>query len=89
MSDRLGPQVYSIAAHRGFADALVAGLLFSTLLTLVMVPVMVTAPSVFKGRFIRAWGWLRRAKKPDQGDDAPKKPKNEPLPIDGEFIQAE
>ena len=27
MSDRLGPQVYSIAAHRGFADALVAGLL--------------------------------------------------------------
>ena len=26
MSDRLGPQVYSIAAHRGFADALVAGL---------------------------------------------------------------
>ncbi|MGR3722717.1 efflux RND transporter permease subunit [Abyssibius alkaniclasticus] len=71
------------------ASALVAGLLFSTLLTLVMVPVMVTAPSVFKGRFIRAWGWLRRAKKPDQGDDAPKKPKNEPLPIDGEFIQAE
>ena len=26
MSDRLGPKVYSIAAHRGFADALVAGL---------------------------------------------------------------
>ncbi|WP_305096253.1 PD-(D/E)XK nuclease family protein [Croceibacterium aestuarii] len=27
MADRPGPQVYSIAAHRGFADALVAGLL--------------------------------------------------------------
>lgn len=26
MADRTGPQVYSIAAHRGFADALVAGL---------------------------------------------------------------
>ena len=26
MSERSGPQVYSIAAHRGFADALVAGL---------------------------------------------------------------
>ena len=27
MSERAGPQVYSIAAHRGFADALVAGLI--------------------------------------------------------------
>ncbi len=27
MADRTGPQVYSIAAHRGFADALVAGLI--------------------------------------------------------------
>lgn len=27
MADRAGPQVYSIAAHRGFADALVAGLI--------------------------------------------------------------
>ena len=27
MPDRSGPQVYSIAAHRGFADALVAGLI--------------------------------------------------------------
>ena len=26
VSDRPGPKVYSIAAHRGFADALVAGL---------------------------------------------------------------
>ncbi len=26
VSDRLGPKIYSIAAHRGFADALVAGL---------------------------------------------------------------
>jgi len=25
--DRAGPKVYSIAAHRGFADALVAGLI--------------------------------------------------------------
>ena len=27
MPDRIGPKVYSIAAHRGFADALVAGLI--------------------------------------------------------------
>ncbi len=27
MADRSGPQIYSIAAHRGFADALVAGLI--------------------------------------------------------------
>lgn len=27
MAERVGPQVYSIAAHRGFADALVAGLI--------------------------------------------------------------
>ena len=27
MPERAGPQVYSIAAHRGFADALVAGLI--------------------------------------------------------------
>ena len=27
MAERAGPQVYSIAAHRGFADALVAGLI--------------------------------------------------------------
>ena len=27
MAERSGPQVYSIAAHRGFADALVAGLI--------------------------------------------------------------
>ena len=27
MPDRAGPKVYSIAAHRGFADALVAGLI--------------------------------------------------------------
>lgn len=27
MADRPGPQIYSIAAHRGFADALVAGIL--------------------------------------------------------------
>jgi len=27
MAERAGPNVYSIAAHRGFADALVAGLI--------------------------------------------------------------
>ena len=27
MADRAGPSIYSIAAHRGFADALVAGLI--------------------------------------------------------------
>ena len=26
MADRRAPEIYSIAAHRGFADALVAGL---------------------------------------------------------------
>jgi multidrug efflux pump len=39
--------------------ALVSGLLFSTLLTLVMVPVMITAPTVMKRRAIAQWTWLR------------------------------
>ena len=66
------------------AAALVSGLLFSTVLTLVMVPVLVTAPSVFKARFKRFFSWVRRRKpKPV----APKAPKT--LPIDGEFVQAE
>mgnify|MGYP002628180233 CR=1 FL=1 len=38
--------------------ALVSGLLFSTLLTLVMVPVMITAPSVIKQRAQRQWSWI-------------------------------
>ena len=64
------------------AAALVSGLLFSTLLTLVMVPVMVTAPSVIKASLSRFFGRFRR--KP-----APSAPKPAKLPIDGEFIQAE
>ncbi|MEX0971288.1 MAG: efflux RND transporter permease subunit [Paracoccaceae bacterium] len=71
------------------AAALVSGLLFATFLTLVMVPVMIAAPSVFKGRIKRVWGWLRGTKKPEPSEAAPKKPIREPLPIDGEFIQAE
>ena len=39
--------------------ALVSGLLFSTLLTLVMVPVMITAPTVIKRRTKDQWRWLR------------------------------
>lgn len=42
------------------AAALVAGLLFSTLLTLVMVPVMITAPSVIGGSLKRFFGFFRR-----------------------------
>lgn len=40
--------------------ALVSGLLFSTVLTLVMVPVMITAPSVLKSAFTSnfIWVWL-------------------------------
>ncbi len=46
--------------------ALVSGLLFSTLLTLVMVPVMITAPTVIKRRAKAQWVWLsgRLARKP-------------------------
>lgn len=40
--------------------ALVSGLLFSTVLTLVMVPVMITAPSVILGRLKRFKSWLKR-----------------------------
>lgn len=39
--------------------ALVSGLLFSTLLTLVMVPVMITAPTVIGGRIKSIWQSLR------------------------------
>ncbi len=39
--------------------ALVSGLLFSTLLTLVMVPVMITAPTVVRRRAVAQWAWLR------------------------------
>ena len=39
--------------------ALVSGLMFSTLLTLVMVPVMVTAPTVVRRRAVAQWLWLR------------------------------
>lgn len=48
--------------------ALVSGLLFSTLLTLVMVPVMITAPTVIKRRARAQWAWLRGkfARKPRQ-----------------------
>ena len=39
--------------------ALVSGLLFSTLLTLVMVPVMITAPTVISGTFKSLWRRVR------------------------------
>lgn len=39
--------------------ALVSGLLFSTLLTLVMVPVMITAPTVIKRRTKAQWAWVK------------------------------
>ena len=39
--------------------ALVSGLLFSTLLTLVMVPVMITAPTVIKRRAVAQWTWVK------------------------------
>lgn len=40
--------------------ALVSGLFMSTALTLVMVPVMITAPSVIKRGFGNAWQWIGR-----------------------------
>ena len=39
--------------------ALVSGLLFSTLLTLVMVPVLITAPTVVKRRAAAQWVWVK------------------------------
>ncbi len=52
------------------ASALVSGLLFSTLLTLVMVPVMVTAPSVIMGSLKRFSRWIsRRNRKSGAGGD--------------------
>ncbi len=50
------------------ASALVSGLLFSTLLTLVMVPVMITAPAVIGGRLKVIGRWIGarlRKNKPD------------------------
>ncbi|MBL4808293.1 MAG: efflux RND transporter permease subunit [Rhodobacteraceae bacterium] len=48
--------------------ALVAGLLFSTLLTLVMVPVMITAPTVIGGRIKSLWAASARIFKRKQVD---------------------
>ncbi len=44
--------------------ALVSGLLFSTLLTLVMVPVMITAPTVIKRRAKAQLAWVRSKSQP-------------------------
>src|SRR5690606_25861125 len=38
--------------------ALVSGLFFSTALTLIMVPVMITAPSVIGAGIGRVWAWI-------------------------------
>ena len=45
--------------------ALVSGLFFSTALTLVMVPVMITAPKVIKGQIASAFNWVRGRKAED------------------------
>lgn len=54
----LGGLAGTIFIH--LSAALVSGLLFSTVLTLVMVPVMITAPSVIKAKITsyRLWIWL-------------------------------
>ena len=39
--------------------ALVSGLFFSTALTLIMVPVMITAPKVIKGQVGSVFNWVR------------------------------
>ena len=62
--------------------ALVSGLLFSTLLTLVMVPVMITAPTVIKRRSKDQWRWMR-------GKLARKaKPPEPEAEIQGEIVSA-
>jgi multidrug efflux pump len=53
------------------SGAVVWGLSFSTLLTLVLTPVLLAAPKVMSARFQRFWGWTRkrlglRAKRPLQ-----------------------
>jgi multidrug efflux pump len=62
--------------------ALVSGLLFSTLLTLVMVPVMITAPTVVKRRAAAQWAWVKAklARKP-VAPPAPEEPE-----IHGEVV---
>jgi multidrug efflux pump len=42
------------------SGAVVWGLSFATLLTLVLTPVLLAAPKVVSARFGRAWGWSRR-----------------------------
>ena len=51
--------------------ALVSGLLFSTLLTLVMVPVMITAPRVISDSFKSSWLGSRLYSKRKPADDVP------------------
>ncbi|MBL1420857.1 MAG: efflux RND transporter permease subunit [Alphaproteobacteria bacterium] len=66
----LGGLAGTIFIH--LSAALVSGLLFSTLLTLIMVPVMITAPSVIKAGFIEKRDWLMNLlrKKQKAQDDA-------------------
>ncbi len=44
------------------ATAIIFGLGFSTILTLVVVPVMLVAPSLYKARILRVWSFVRRRK---------------------------
>ncbi|MBL4811338.1 MAG: efflux RND transporter permease subunit [Rhodobacteraceae bacterium] len=66
------------------SSALVAGLLFSTTLTLIMVPVMVTAPSVIGKRLSRAWHWLMRllGREPKAQTQPETEVKPEPVPTE-------
>jgi multidrug efflux pump len=62
--------------------ALVAGLIFSTVLTLVMVPVMITAPAVILGNIKARWAWIvslfgRSEHTGDTSDNMAKKPDKE------------
>ncbi|MDQ7069618.1 MAG: efflux RND transporter permease subunit [Rhodobacterales bacterium] len=59
--------------------ALVSGLIFSTILTLVMVPVMITAPAVISRNVKSRWTWIRGVfRRSDEtateGNQSPKKP---------------
>jgi len=43
-----------------------SGLGFATVLTLIVTPVLLAAPSVMKARIIRLWRWLNKSQKPPQ-----------------------
>ncbi|WP_373353890.1 efflux RND transporter permease subunit [Pseudoroseicyclus sp. CXY001] len=63
--------------------ALVSGLFMSTLLTLIMVPVMITAPTVIRGKLASVWSRIRRRKpetEPEPEEEVRLTPAHKPAP---------